>query len=179
MTDIGTDWRVNRSVADKATVVVTAAIDHASSQLPFRSSASILAFNGSEFVDSHLFDYCVGKKITFTRSGLGNKNGSAFPDNLTRVNTGTSAFAPQSRERSVLLWSAGNPPPWLAVVDVRPKIIVFPPYARALRSQRDSVDTGHRLAFLWNAREHLVHIDHEETVRHGRQDRHEYCNLEI
>lgn len=43
--------------------------------------------NGSEFINQHLVDYCVEKKITFTRSRPGNKNDGAHVElkNWARV----------------------------------------------------------------------------------------------
>ncbi len=43
--------------------------------------------NGSEFINHHLFDYCVANKITFTRSRSGNKNDGAHVEqkNWTHV----------------------------------------------------------------------------------------------
>lgn len=43
--------------------------------------------NGSEFINQHLVDYCIQKKITFTRSRPGNKNDGAHVEqkNWARV----------------------------------------------------------------------------------------------
>jgi len=73
MTDVATGWTVNRSLANKAAIGVVEAIDHASRAFPFKV-LGIDSDNGSEFINAHLFDYCVAKKITFTRSRPGNKN---------------------------------------------------------------------------------------------------------
>jgi len=86
MTDVTTGFTVNRSVPNKAAVFVTEAIDHAAGQFPF-PILGIDSDNGSEFINAHLFDYCVGRKITFTRSRSGNKNDGAHVEqkNWTHV----------------------------------------------------------------------------------------------
>ncbi|HEX9506296.1 MAG TPA: DDE-type integrase/transposase/recombinase [Acidimicrobiia bacterium] len=86
MTDVTTGWTVNRSVPNKAAVFVTEAIDHAAALFPF-PILGIDSDNGSEFINAHLFDYCVARKITFTRSRSGNKNDGAHVEqkNWTHV----------------------------------------------------------------------------------------------
>jgi hypothetical protein len=73
ITDVATGWTVNRSVPNKAAIHVVAAIDHACALFPF-PILGIDSDNGSEFINAHLFDYCVANKITFTRGRPGNKN---------------------------------------------------------------------------------------------------------
>jgi hypothetical protein len=77
---------LNRSVPNKAAVFVTEAIDHAAGQFPF-PILGIDSDNGSEFINAHLFDYCLTRKITFTRSRSGNKNDGAHVEqkNWTHV----------------------------------------------------------------------------------------------
>jgi hypothetical protein len=86
MTDIATGWTVNRSVKNKAAHWVIEAIDHASSQFPF-PILGIDSDNGAEFINQHLFAYCLERKITFTRSRSGNKNDGAHVEqkNWTHV----------------------------------------------------------------------------------------------
>ena len=86
MTDIATGWTVNRSVKNKAAVWVLEAIDEASKQFPF-PILGIDSDNGSEFINAHLFEYCLARKITFTRSRSGNKNDGAHVEqkNWTHV----------------------------------------------------------------------------------------------
>jgi len=86
MTDIATGWTVNRSVKNKAAIFVTEAIEHARRAFPF-PILGIDSDNGSEFINAHLFDYCVEHKITFTRSRPGNKNDGAHAEqkNWTHV----------------------------------------------------------------------------------------------
>lgn len=73
MTDVATGWTVNRSVPNKAAIHVVAAIGHASGRFPF-PILGIDSDNGSEFINAHLYDYCLARKITFTRGRPGNKN---------------------------------------------------------------------------------------------------------
>lgn len=73
VTDVATGWTVNRSVANKAAIHVVAAIVHATKRFPF-PILGIDSDNGSEFINAHLYDYCVDNKITFTRGRPGNKN---------------------------------------------------------------------------------------------------------
>jgi hypothetical protein len=86
MTDIATGWTVNRSVKNKAAIVVAEAIEHARLVFPF-PILGIDSDNGSEFINAHLFDYCTENKITFTRSRPGNKNDGAHVEqkNWTHV----------------------------------------------------------------------------------------------
>lgn len=73
ITDVATGWTVNRSVPNKAAIHAVAAIKHATALFPF-PILGIDSDNGSEFINAHLFDYCVANKITFTRGRPGNKN---------------------------------------------------------------------------------------------------------
>jgi transposase InsO family protein len=86
MTDIATGWTVNRSIQNKAAIWVAEAIDQVRGRFPF-SILGIDSDNGSEFVNSHLFEYCTDRKITFTRSRPGNKNDGAHVEqkNWTHV----------------------------------------------------------------------------------------------
>jgi hypothetical protein len=86
MTDVATGWTVNRSVPNKAAVWVIEAIDQAARCFPF-AVLGIDSDNGSEFINAHLFEYCVERKITFTRSRPGNKNDGAHVEqkNWTHV----------------------------------------------------------------------------------------------
>jgi len=73
MTDVATGWTLNRSVPNKAARHVVDAIDLLRNQFPF-PLLGIDSDNGSEFINAHLFDYCVAKKLTFTRGRPGNSN---------------------------------------------------------------------------------------------------------
>jgi hypothetical protein len=86
MTDIFTGWTINRSVKNKAAIWVFEAIEYAISQFPF-PILGIDSDNGSEFINHHLYNYCVAHEITFTRSRSGNKNDGAHVEqkNWTHV----------------------------------------------------------------------------------------------
>ncbi len=86
VTDIATGWTVNRSVANKAALHVVTALDHALDQFPF-SILGIDSDNGSEFINAHLYNYCLVRQVTFTRSRPGNKNDGAHVEqkNWTHV----------------------------------------------------------------------------------------------
>ena len=86
VTDIATGWTINASVKNKAAKWVFAALEHAMACFPF-PIIGIDSDNGSEFINQHLVDYCVEKKITFTRSRPGNKNDGAHVEqkNWARV----------------------------------------------------------------------------------------------
>src|SRR5665213_640532 len=86
VTDIATGWTINRSVKNKAAVWVVEAIDEVAFRFPF-PILGIDSDNGAEFINTHLFDYCTQRKITFTRSRSGNKNDGAHVEqkNWTHV----------------------------------------------------------------------------------------------
>jgi hypothetical protein len=86
MTDIATGWTENVSVPNKAAVHVIAAIELAGSRFPF-PILGIDCDNGSEFINAHLYAYCVANEITFTRARPGNKNDGAHVEqkNWTHV----------------------------------------------------------------------------------------------
>lgn len=73
ITDVATGWTVNRSIPNKAAIHVVDAIKDATALFPF-PILGIDSDNGSEFINAHLYDYCVAEKITFTRGRPGNKN---------------------------------------------------------------------------------------------------------
>jgi hypothetical protein len=60
---------------NKAAIHVVA-LDDALAQFPF-PILGIDSDNGSEFINTHLYEYCLARKITFTRSRPGNKNDGA------------------------------------------------------------------------------------------------------
>jgi hypothetical protein len=86
VTDIATGWTVNRSVQNKAEKWVFEALMHVGRVFPF-PILGIDSDNGSEFINHHLFDYCVANKITFTRSRSGHSNDGAHVEqkNWTHV----------------------------------------------------------------------------------------------
>lgn len=86
MTDVATGWTVNYSVPNKAAVFVTEAIDLARAAFPF-PLLGLDSDNGSEFINAHLYDYCLEHRITFTRSRPGNSNDGSHAEqkNWTHV----------------------------------------------------------------------------------------------
>jgi hypothetical protein len=86
VTDIATGWTINRSVKNKAARWVVEAIDEVAGRFPF-PLLGIDSDNGAEFINTHLFDYCNERSITFTRSRAGNKNDGAHVEqkNWTHV----------------------------------------------------------------------------------------------
>ncbi|WP_161886003.1 integrase catalytic domain-containing protein [Marisediminicola antarctica] len=86
VTDIATGWTVNRSVKNKAEKWVFEALMHVRRVFPF-PIIGIDSDNGSEFINHHLFDYCVANKITFTRSRASHSNDGAHVEqkNWTHV----------------------------------------------------------------------------------------------
>lgn len=82
ITDVATGWTVNRTVPNKAAIHVIGAIKHASARFPF-PILGIDSDNGSEFINAHLYDYCVSEKVTFTRGRPGNKNDGSHVEQKT------------------------------------------------------------------------------------------------
>jgi hypothetical protein len=72
VTDIFTGWTINRSVKNKAAIWVFEALEEVIGLFPF-PILGIDSDNGSEFINSHLLNYCINHEITFTRSRPGNK----------------------------------------------------------------------------------------------------------
>jgi hypothetical protein len=73
VTDIATGWTENRSVPDKTAKCVLAALNDIARTMPF-PILGVDSDNGSEFINEHLFAWCQGRQITFTRARPGNKN---------------------------------------------------------------------------------------------------------
>lgn len=66
MTDIHTTWVETRAVMGKGEKRVADAVEEMRSALPF-TLLGIDSDNGSEFINNHLYRYCQGMKIQFTR----------------------------------------------------------------------------------------------------------------
>jgi hypothetical protein len=73
VTDVATGWTVNRSVPNKAAIWVAEAMEHVAGVFPFEI-VGIDSDNGSEFINAHFYEWCMSRRITFTRSRPGNKN---------------------------------------------------------------------------------------------------------
>ena len=77
MTDVATGWTETRAVVNKAAVHTKEAIEAIRRELPF-PLLGIDSDNGSEFINSILFAYCKGERITFTRSRPNKKNDCCY-----------------------------------------------------------------------------------------------------
>ncbi len=66
LTDIHTTWTETRAVLGKGQEGVRQALDEMRQALPF-SLQGIDSDNGSEFINDHLYGYCQGRQIQFTR----------------------------------------------------------------------------------------------------------------
>ena len=76
VTDIATGWTECRTVKNKASKWVFAALVEIQANLPF-PVLGIDSDNGSEFINAHLFEYCDHNQITFTRGRASHKNDGA------------------------------------------------------------------------------------------------------
>lgn len=83
-TDVATGWTENRTVRNKASKWVFAALVELQAQFPF-PVLGIDSDNGSEFINSHLMNYCLQQQITFTRSRPNNKNDGCFVEQKNYV----------------------------------------------------------------------------------------------
>jgi hypothetical protein len=77
LTDVKTGWTECVAVRNKAQVHVFAAIRRAQQRLPF-PLLGIDSDSGSEFINNHLYRYCLREKITFTRGRAGRRNDNAY-----------------------------------------------------------------------------------------------------
>ena len=77
VTDVYTGWTETMAVRNKSQVAVFEALVEVEKRLPF-DLLGIDSDNGSEFINDHLFRYCVQEKITFTRARPYRKNDNCF-----------------------------------------------------------------------------------------------------
>lgn len=77
VTDVCTGWTETMAVRNKSQVAVCEALVEIRKRLPF-DLLGIDSDNGSEFINDHLFRYCVQEKITFTRARPYRKNDNCF-----------------------------------------------------------------------------------------------------
>jgi hypothetical protein len=98
ITDICTGWTETRAVRNKAQVHVFAALQHTAQQLLF-PLRGIDSDNGSEFINAHLYKYCLEKKICFTRSRPNKKNDNCHVEqknwHIVRRNIGYDRYEGQ------------------------------------------------------------------------------------
>jgi len=76
-TDVCTAWTETEAVRNRAERWVFAGLERVKERFPF-DIIGIDSDNGSEFINNHLFRYCVENKITFTRSRPYRKNDNCF-----------------------------------------------------------------------------------------------------
>ena len=76
-TDVKVEWTEQAAVFNKAQVHVFAGIERIRGRLPF-PLLGIDSDSGSEFINAHLYRYCILEQITFTRGRPGKKNDNAF-----------------------------------------------------------------------------------------------------
>ena len=95
VTDVCTAWTEVRAVRNKAQVWVFEAMAHIRASLPCQL-LGIDSDNGSEFINHHLYNYCLREKITFTRSRRYRKNDNCFVEeknySIVRRNVGYRRF---------------------------------------------------------------------------------------
>lgn len=75
--DVKSCWTEQVAVRNKAQVHVFAGIQRVRGRLPF-PLLGIDSDSGSEFINDHLYRYCITEKITFTRGRPGKKNDNPF-----------------------------------------------------------------------------------------------------
>ena len=76
-TDVKVSWTEQVAVINKAQVHVFAGIERIRKRLPF-PLLGIDSDSGSEFINAHLYRYCIAEEITFTRGRPVKKNYNAF-----------------------------------------------------------------------------------------------------
>lgn len=76
-TDVKCCWCEQVAVINKAQVHVFAGIERIRRRLPF-PLLGIDSDSGSEFINAHLYRYCIKEQITFTRGRPGKKNDNPF-----------------------------------------------------------------------------------------------------
>ena len=77
LTDIKTCWTELRAVLNKARIWVFEAIEDVRYSVPFEIKG-LDSDNGGEFINEHLYHYCLKEKITFTRARSSRKNDNCY-----------------------------------------------------------------------------------------------------
>lgn len=92
-TDIATGWTETGGVKNKAQRYVFATLKRLRGQFPF-PVLGLDSDNGGEFINNELLRYCIGEKITFTRSRPMRKNDNCFVEqkNYTIVRRTTGYY---------------------------------------------------------------------------------------
>ncbi len=76
-TDIFTGWTETEAVKNKARIWVFEGLKNVRERFPF-PILGIDSDNGGEFINHHLYEYCLSEKITFTRSRPYRKNDTCY-----------------------------------------------------------------------------------------------------
>lgn len=130
LTDIYTGWVESRAVLGKSRTVVSAALEQMRSVLPF-ALRGLDSDNGAEFINNHLFRYCEGREIQFTRGRPYKKDDNAHIEqkNWTHV-------------RKLLGWDRYDSPPALNAInelyrnELRLMMNLFQPSVKLVRKVR-------------------------------------------
>ena len=141
LTDIHSGWGESRAVMGKTQTRVRAALDDIRAVLPF-PLRGIDSDNGSEFINYHLFRYCLLREIEFTRGRAYKKDDNAHVEqkNYTHV-------------RKLLGWDRYDSPAALAAIndlyrnELRLMMNLFQPSVKLRRKTR----VGSRLRRVYDA----------------------------
>ncbi|MFZ1946702.1 MAG: hypothetical protein WAW06_04090 [bacterium] len=104
VTDVATGWIETRAIKNKAQVWVFQALRDVRDKLPF-PLLGINSDSGSEFINSHLFNYCRDDRITFTRCRESRKNDNCYVEqkNYTAVRQTVGYFRYDTDKELLLL----------------------------------------------------------------------------
>jgi hypothetical protein len=130
LTDIYTGWVESRAVLGKSQTGVSAALEQMRTVLPF-ALRGLDSDNGAEFINNHLFRYCEGREIQFTRGRPYKKDDNAHIEqkNWTHV-------------RKLLGWDRYDSPPALHAInelyrnELRLMMNLFQPSVKLVRKVR-------------------------------------------
>ncbi len=99
-TDVKVQWTEQVAVFNKAQVHVFAGIERIRARLPY-PLLGLDSDSGSEFINAHLYRYCIEEQITFTRSRAGRKNDNPYVeeknDSIVRNWVGYGRFDTQAQ----------------------------------------------------------------------------------
>lgn len=99
-TDVKVQWTEQAAVFNKAQVHVFAGIERIRARLPY-PLLGLDSDSGSEFINAHLYRYCLTEHITFTRGRAGKKNDNPYVeeknDSIVRNWVGYGRFDTQAQ----------------------------------------------------------------------------------
>jgi len=99
-TDVKVQWTEQAAVFNKAQVHVFAGIERIRARLPY-PLLGLDSDSGSEFINAHLYRYCIQEHITFTRGRAGRKNDNPYVeeknDSIVRNWVGYGRFDTQAQ----------------------------------------------------------------------------------